>query len=140
VLRPYEAESKEGTPIVVYERETWKCMTWDLVGDKNNNDPNNKGQDLFTFRNYFTNKTFQAAGPLKDGVALVEATIQKDAPAQMWQMIKTDGEYYRIQPLGSDLVLTIEGEGINARVVLKKWTNSSTQRWKLLPKPEKFTA
>lgn len=67
VLRPYEADSKEGTPIVVHERETWKCMTWDLV-------------------------------------------------------------------------LTIEGEGVNARVVLKKWTNAPSQCWKLLPKPEKFTA
>jgi len=45
----------------------------------------------------------------------------------------------KIAALHSDLVVSVEGTGVNAKVVLKKWANTPAQLWKLLPKPEDFT-
>ena len=49
LLRPKDANSAEGTRIVLYPAEPWKCMRWKLKP---------AGESTFQVRNHFTSKTF----------------------------------------------------------------------------------
>lgn len=130
LLRPYNASRQDNAPVVVYDQYRWKCLTWDLMPAT--------AADEFQLRNYFSNKTIQAPAEPKDGDAISQQTIQQNLSAQTWKFVKVSGGYYRIQPTGTDLVLTVSGDQTNAKVVLSKWTNSDHQLWKLLPKPDRF--
>src|SRR5262249_22627047 len=52
LLRPEDANSADGTPIVLYPAQAWKCMTWKLSA---------AGESQFCLQNRFTSKTFAAA-------------------------------------------------------------------------------
>lgn len=52
LLRPKDANSATGTPIVLYSAQPWKCMTWRLQP---------AGDSGFQVRNLFTAKTFCAS-------------------------------------------------------------------------------
>ncbi len=51
LLRPEEANSADGTRIVLYPAQPWKCVTWKLHGT---------GDSKFQLQNHFTGKTFAA--------------------------------------------------------------------------------
>src|SRR5215472_16632912 len=51
LLRPKDANSANGTPIVLYPAQPWKCMTWRLQPS---------GNSAFYLKNLFTSKTFCA--------------------------------------------------------------------------------
>src|SRR4051794_38095650 len=70
LLRPRDASNKEGTPIVIYPRENWRCMTWKF-------EP--AGSDV-RLVNYFTHKTFY---PDQDGAAVTQhAPAKEDSLAE----------------------------------------------------------
>ncbi|OIN55793.1 RICIN domain-containing protein [Arsenicibacter rosenii] len=130
LLRPYNASKQDNAPVVVYDQYRWKCLTWDLMPTT--------AADVFQLRNYFSDKTIQSPADAKDGDAVSQQTIQQNLSTQTWKFVKVSGEYYRIQPAGTDLVLTVSGDQTNANVILRKWVSSDHQLWKLLPKPERF--
>ncbi|HEY0608295.1 MAG TPA: RICIN domain-containing protein [Chitinophaga sp.] len=131
LLRPRDANNADGTQIVVYPKYDWRCLTWDITPAGYAN--------IFTFRNYFTNKTFQPTAGVTENTPVLQAAIRPSATLQQWDVIKVEGDYYKISAHGSELVMTVEGSGTNAKVVLKKWDRSAAQLWKLLPKPEDFS-
>lgn len=49
LLRPEGANGANGTQIVLYTAEPWKCMTWKLRP---------AGESVFHVQNHFTSKTF----------------------------------------------------------------------------------
>jgi hypothetical protein len=130
ILRPKDANGADGTQIVVYPKYDWRCLTWDLIPAGY--------PDIFTVSNYFTQKTFQPTAGIKENTPVLQAAIRQHATLQQWHFTKAEGDYYKITMHGSDLVMTVEGTGANAKVVLKKWDRSPAQLWKLLPKPEEF--
>ncbi|MFC3362477.1 RICIN domain-containing protein [Pedobacter fastidiosus] len=54
LLRVKDASGKNGTPLVAYDPQNWKCMTWDFK---------NVDGNTYQLLNLFTSKTFQ---PKKD--------------------------------------------------------------------------
>src|ERR1700742_2772242 len=50
LLRPRDANSANGTRIVLYPAEPWKCMTWKTHA---------AGDLAFQLQNHFTGKTFE---------------------------------------------------------------------------------
>lgn len=131
LLRPRDANDADGTQIVVYPKYAWRCLTWDIIPAGYAN--------IFTVRNYFTNKTFQPTAGIIENAPVLQAAIRPGATLQQWDFVKVEGDYYKITAHGSDLAMTVEGAGSNAKVVLKKWSRSPAQMWKLLPKPEDFS-
>jgi hypothetical protein len=55
LLRVKDAASTNGTPLVMYYPENWKCMTWSFK---------NIGANTYQLQNLLTNKTFQPASHL----------------------------------------------------------------------------
>ena len=51
LLRPRDANSANGTPLVLYSAQPWKCMTWKF---------HPAGENAFHLQNHFTSKTFAA--------------------------------------------------------------------------------
>lgn len=129
VLRPLDANGANGTPIVVYPPTSWKCMTWDFKPAKD--------AGAFLLWNYFTSKTFTTTTSAQNA-PLVE-TPMDTAKLKGFRFVPAGNGFYRIED-ASGLVLTVDGDDVNARVVLKKWNGDAKQLWKLLPKPERFTA
>ncbi len=129
LLRPRDANSADGTPLVLYPAESWKCMTWKVR-------PAGDGVRLI---NHFTDKTLTPnTAPNEAG----ETPVQQHAAAKT----PTDIEQWRFVPLGDDTyriehIKTGQALGANAdgNVVVGKWSDSADQKWKLLPKPVKFT-
>jgi hypothetical protein len=131
LLRPKDANNADGTQMVVYPKYDWRCLTWDITAAGYAN--------IFTFRNYFTNKTFQPGAGITENTPVLQAAMRPGASLQQWDFVKVEGDYYKIVAHGSALVMTVEGTGTNAKVILKKWDRSPAQLWRLLPKPKDFT-
>jgi hypothetical protein len=129
LLRPLDARSEDGTPIIVYPKTTWRCLTWELIPSKDSN--------IYFFKNYFTGKTFTARES-KEGAEVVEVPLDKTKGFPSWKVVYVSEGYYKIES-PSGLVLTVEGEGVNAKVVLKAWNKEAKQLWKMLDKPDHFT-
>jgi hypothetical protein len=132
LLRPKDANNSDGTPIVLYSAQPWKCMTWKL-----------KPLDDSTFivQNHFTGKTFSLPAADK-GNGLIQTALPKDAAkAVKWRFIKLDDGSYRIADPKSDRVLTAAKDEKNEfRIVLKPWEKKNEQKWELKPiDPAKLT-
>lgn len=129
LMRPLDANSAEGTPIVIYPKTSWKCLTWELkpAGDSN----------VFTLQNYFTSKTIRAEKPEAKGT-ITQVKFSMDGNAPKWKFIPVGEGYYRIEH-PSGLILGVDDKDTNSPLLLQKWLNQPTQMWKLLPKPEHFT-
>lgn len=80
LLRPRDANSANGTPIVLYSAQPWKCMTWRLQ---------TAGESAFHLKNLFTSKTFCAdtnvAAPQQNVTQLPLAKDGNSAP--IWQLL-----------------------------------------------------
>ena len=63
LLRVKDANGKNGTPLVLYNPENWKCMTWDFKHIDGN---------TYQLQNLLTNKTFQPKSAPAAGTALEE--------------------------------------------------------------------
>lgn len=124
LLRPKDANSATGTPIVLYSAQPWKCMTWRLQP---------AGADGFHLRNLFTSKTF-CASTNSPRQFVTQIPLAKDgADAPVWQFTKLDDGRYKITDRQTNKVLTatkVAGE-YGARIVISEWQNSDEQKWTL---------
>ncbi len=130
LLRVKDARSENGTPMVLYPKVAWKCMTWELQADG----------DGFRLRNHFTRKTLgPTTKPSDAATPVVQKPLEKEPSAsEAWRfdpIADTDG-LVRLVHIESGNVLEANDDG---GIVLARPSDSPGQRWRLLPKPEKFT-
>jgi hypothetical protein len=127
LLRPEEANSADGTRIVLYPAQTWKCMTWKL---------DRAGDSKFQLQNYFTSKTFAAeAGADKAQAAVTQVPFSKQPEERpTWQFTKLPDGSYKITDAKSGKALTAvkEETGSGVRIVVQAWQESDSQKWELI--------
>jgi hypothetical protein len=131
MLRPRDANRKDGTPIVLYPSQTWKCMGWRF-------EPMPGGVRLV---NYFTGKSFEADGPMTGKPPVIQTPVAPErAEKQTWRFVVLGGGLYRIESLSGGVLTAIESEGGgDPQVVLAPWNDLESQKWELLNLPDRFT-
>lgn len=126
LLRPLDANSANGTRIVLYSAQPWKCMTWRLQP---------AGESAFRVRNLFTSKTF---GPDTKTDAAQQAVVQ--VPFQQnasedptWQFIPLeDGSYKISDPKSGKALAAVKIENDHQiKIVVEPWQDRDEQKWKL---------
>lgn len=124
LLRVKDASGKNGTPLVAYDPQNWKCMTWDFQST---------GENTYQLKNLFTKKTFQPLGNAKDAVVMEEQPLVADAKNQQYEFIKVKKDIYLIRLKATDLYLTpADPEGsTNSAIILAKKTDSPIQQWSI---------
>jgi len=135
LLRPEDANSANGTPIVLYPAQPWKCMTWKL-------DP--CGESECELQNHFTSKTFAAAAPEgKSPPAVSQVPFSKNPKERpKWKFTKLSNGGYRITDARTGKALTAikEENGSRITVVVQAWHDGEDQKWELIEvDPNKLT-
>ncbi len=126
LLRPQDANSADGTLIVLYPAQPWKCMTWRLQP---------AGGATFQVQNLFTAKTF-APDRLAETrqSAVVQVPFKSgtgDVPAWSFTQLK-DGSYKIIEPQSGQALTAVKGEkDSQIRVVMAAWQELNSQKWEL---------
>lgn len=124
LLRPRDANNANGTPIVLYPAQPWKCMTWRLQP---------AGESAFHLKNLFTGKTFSSSTDTNASQQFVkQIPLAKDASeSPTWQFTKLDAGNYKIADSKSGKVLTAKkGAGESeAKIVIAPWENLAEQKW-----------
>jgi hypothetical protein len=131
-LRPRDASNQNGTPIVLYPQQPWKCMAWKFEGQQ-------RGTRLV---NYFTGKSFEVLNS-SGSQALVQQPATPDrVPGQSWKFVSVGQNRYRIETEDGKGVLTAikSDESGEIRVVIQPWKGLDSQKWELTPLPDHFTA
>lgn len=123
LLRPEEANNANGTRIVLYPAQPWKCMTWKF---------HPAGESRFQLQNHFTSKTFSTEAGEKAAVRQVPFSKKTDE-RPVWQITKlNDGTYKIAEPKsGKVLTATNDANGSGARVVVENWHDGEEQKWEL---------
>ena len=123
LLRPEDANSANGTRIVLYPAQPWKCMTWKLFP---------AGADTFQVRNHFTSKTFNCTST-NDVSPVVQVPFTKDAALRpTWRFIKLPDGTCEIADPKTGHVLTAEQDGGSAKITLAPWHELPEQKWELI--------
>ncbi len=126
LLRPQDANNANGTRIVLYSAQPWKCMTWRLQP---------AGESAFRVQNLFTSKTFAAdAGTDAAQPAVVQVPVKKDAAdIPTWQFTKLENGSYKITDSKSGKALTaVKKSGEHqVGIVTSLWKNLDEQKWQL---------
>lgn len=126
LLRPEEANSANGTPIVLYPAQPWKCMTWRL---------HPAGESRFQLQNHFTSKTFAAAAGDQAQAAVTQVPFGKKAEERpTWQFTKLNNGAYKITEAKSGKALTAlkEENRSGVRIAIQDWHESENQKWELI--------
>lgn len=124
LLRPEGASGANGTRLVLYPAQPWKCMTWKVFP---------AGEETFQLRNHFTSKTFTAAATNQVDAPVVQVPFAKEAAARpTWRFSKLSDGTYEITDTKSGQALTALKEGYAARIVLEAWQEKSEQKWELI--------
>lgn len=123
LLRPENANSAEGTRIVLYPAEPWKCMTWKL---------HPAGETGFHVQNHFTSKTF-IVNPSPGATNVIQTHFARAAGERpLWRFTKLPDGSYQISDAKSGQALTAVGENNQAvRVVAAPWQDRDEQKWEL---------
>jgi len=121
LLRVKDASNKNGTPLVAYDPQNWKCMTWDFK---------NVDGNTYQLRNLFTGKTFQPKKSTETLFNLEEQPLVTGDVNQQYEFIAV-GSAYMIKLKGTELFLTPEDKkgSTNSNIVLAKKTNTKDQYW-----------
>jgi hypothetical protein len=124
LLRPQEARGANGTPIVLYPAQPWKCMTWKF-------EP--AGASAFHLRNHFTSKTFAAEAKSEGAEAAVtQVPYGKEASERpVWQFSKLADGTYKITEAKSGKALTAMKGETGIRTVIGPWRDADEQKWEL---------
>lgn len=123
LLRPQNANHADGTPIVLYPAESWKCMTWKLIP---------AGENAFWVQNHFTAKTFHVKPGDAGQTVTQTAWAQEPQERRRWHFTKLADGTYRISTSESGAALTaIKSEGGAVRITAAKWEDKPEQKWKL---------
>lgn len=125
LLRPQEANKRDGTPIVLYNPVNWKCVTWNFKSVNNTN--------TYQLQNLFTNKTLQPVNslPTEKTTLYQQPLSSPNAQQQQWEFMPVATDVYLIRLKGTDLYLTpADKDGaINAVVELAKKKEGPSQKW-----------
>ena len=122
LLRIKDASTKNGTPIVAYNPQNWKCMTWDFKS---------LGPNTYQLENLFSHKTLQPAATAAVGVAFEEQPMQEGSNNQQYEFISVKKDTFLIRLKGSNLYITPadpDGE-VNSAIILAEKSGSSLQEW-----------
>ena len=123
LLRPRDANNADGTPLVLYSAQPWKCMTWTVKPSENS------GGLVASLKNRFTSKTFAEA----EGGTVKQTPFRAD---RVWKFEKLDDSRWRILD-------PVDGKALTARdeetVALDEWKDAPGQKWEVLPAPEHLT-
>lgn len=122
LLRVKDAHSENGTPLVAYYPENWKCMTWNFKHVAGN---------TYQLQNLLTNKTFQPKGDADVNVALEEQPLNTNSTNQQYEFEAIDHDTFMIKLKGTDLYITPSDKkgAVNSQIVLAKKTNTKDQYW-----------
>ncbi len=122
LLRVKDAASKNGTPLVAYYPENWKCMTWNFK---------NTGTNIYQLQNLLTNKTFQPVTTANEGILFEEQPFVSNDPNQQYEFIKVKQDAYLIKLKGTDLYITpADSKGkVNTAIILAQKRNTPEQLW-----------
>ena len=126
LLRPRDANSANGTPIVLYPAQPWKCMTWRLQP---------AGESAFHLKNLFTSKTICAGtdtnAPQQFVTQVPLAKNGGESPA--WQFNKLADGNYEITDSKSGKALTAlkNANEYEVKIVVAPWQNLDEQKWVL---------
>lgn len=119
LLRVKDANGKDGTPIVLYDAQNWKCMTWDFKKIDGN---------TYQLQNLFTNKTMQAMGT-DTGAGFNEQPLEPQKASQLYDFEPVGKDTYLIKLKGTERYLTGTGSDINTLVKLAPKTGDKSQQW-----------
>lgn len=119
LLRVKDANGKNGTPLVAYDPQNWKCMTWNFIAVEGN---------TYQLKNLFTGKTFQ---PKTSDVALEEQPLNLGSANQQYEFEPAGKDIYLIKLKGTDLYLTPEDKKgtTNSAIILAKKMKTKDQQW-----------
>jgi hypothetical protein len=119
LLRVKDASNKNGTPLVAYDPQNWKCMTWNFISVEGN---------TYQLKNLFTGKTFQ---PKQADIALEEQPISLGSSNQQYEFEPAGKDIYLIKLKGTDLYITPEDKkgASNSAIILVKKTKTKEQQW-----------
>jgi hypothetical protein len=121
LLRIKDANTNNGTPLVLYTPENWKCMTWNFKP---------AGADDYQLENLFSHKTFQPKQMAAEGIQMEEQPLVINASNQLYEFLPLTKSVYLIRMKGTDLYISAADNGKpNSPVVLAKKTGSSLQQW-----------
>lgn len=128
LLRPENANNADGTHIVLYPAQPWKCMTWKLLP---------VGDSAFQLQNHFTHKTFEG-GTNGTQSAVVQIPFSHDASKRpSWKLEKLSNGFYRIVDAASGHALTASSKDV---VILSPPDDKAEQQWELIETdPAKLT-
>ena len=124
-VRIKDANGADGTPIVAYSPENWKCVTWQFQ-------PSAAGS--YTLKNLLSGKTLQPLkGETKPGTALEEQPLNGQKP-QEYELVAAGKEQYRIRLKGTNLFLTPSDPhgATNTPIVLQPEQTGDLQEWVLI--------
>ena len=124
-VRIKDANGADGTPIVAYSPENWKCVTWQFQPSANGG---------HTLKNLFSGKTLQPQnGDAKAGVAMEEQPIG-NTTRQDYELINAGKDVYYVRLKGTDLYLTPSDPGgaTNSSIILQAKQDGDLQRWTLV--------
>src|ERR1700754_1051726 len=96
-VRIKDANGANGTPIVAYSPENWKCMTWEFRSSADG------GHVLV---NLFSGKTLQPLhGEVRAGVAMEEQPLDRNKN-QQYELVPASAGQYLVRLKGTSLYLT----------------------------------
>jgi hypothetical protein len=125
LLRIKDAMSKNGTPIVAYNPQNWKCMTWNFKKTDAN---------TYQLQNLLSNKTLQPIAAAAADVAFEEQPLVAGDAKQQYEFIPVKSvkkDTYLIKLKGTDLFVTpvdIKGT-VNSAIILAAKRDTPDQYW-----------
>lgn len=124
LLRIKDANSKNGTPIVAYYPENWKCMTWNFK---------KTGDNTYQLQNLFSNKTLQPITTAAANVAFEEQPLATEADNQQYEFIAVKKDTYMIKLKGTELYVTpADAKGsVNSAIILAAKRSTPEQLWNI---------
>jgi hypothetical protein len=122
LLRVKDAGSKNGTPLVAYYPENWKCMTWNFKKTDAN---------TYQLQNLLTHKTFQPVALANADVPFDEQPLIPGDTRQQYEFIPVKKDTYLIKLKGTELYVTpADGKGtVNSAIILAAKKNTPDQLW-----------
>jgi hypothetical protein len=126
LLRPEDANSADGTPIVLYPAQHWKCMTWQF---------HPAGESRFQLQNHYTSKTFAAKAGDQTQPPVSQVPFAKNPEERpVWQLTRlNDGSYKITDPKSAKALTAVKGgSGSQVRIVIEAWRDGEDQKWDLI--------
>ncbi len=122
LLRIKDANKSDGTPLVGYAPQDWKCMTWDF---------NHVDGSIYFLKNLFTGKTIQSLNKNPSPGDVLKQQPINNTVSQQYEFVPVEKNVYLIKLKGTDLYITpSEEEGkVNAPIIFSKKTGSKLQQW-----------